>query len=180
MDKINTTTSGQNALFCSETLFFVVIHGQLPRHRHCPWRPIMTWFRFWEALTSPQGRCGLVLTLPRWFLTTFFSSLWRTFLKHFWRISNASLHFVENAADRPTSPPRALLVADMYDQISVLRGFGKSVSTLETCSDLPWTIWDNLFSSFRCTFLSRFSSESAQLSSQMSDRRALKNFRGHM
>ena len=52
-----------------------------------------------------------------------------------------------------TSPPSAFLLAAIYDQISVLRGFGKSAGTLWTCFDLPPTFADNFnFSVFRHIF----------------------------
>ena len=52
-----------------------------------------------------------------------------------------------------TSPPSAFLLAAIYDQISVLRGFGKSAGTLWTCFDLPPTFADNFnFSVFGHNF----------------------------
>ena len=92
-----------------------------------------------------------------------------------WQRSWANLlHFT------PISLSPAFPMELIYLHICVLRGFGKSVSTLQTCFDLPSTISDNFFSSFRCTFFVQIQLRFCSASSQMSDGRALKNFRDHM
>ena len=120
--------------------------------------------------TSPQRHRGLAKASPIQIRV-----IYGNHEQCWWRGSWANLlHFT------PISLSPAFPVELIYLHICVLRGFGKSVSTLQTCFDLPSTISDNFFSSFRCTFFVQIQLRFCSVVSQMSDLRGLKNFRDHM